>query len=173
MDKEPTTSGLDPDKLQYLLRFCSEPDQAKGLVDSDQRKAELLQDLLAGTLPIESPIDNMSEQFITLCKISGINSENTVRDLLLDPRTNLRELKTIRDYFKKKSKSADSDTEQTATAIYYAAIAQALIVHDLKITKFSYKDLLKAYSLLIETKWIPPDLSDLYRKACEYCQDKS
>lgn len=173
MDKESTTSGLDPDKLQYLLRFCSEPDQVEELVDSDQKKAELLQDLLAETLSIESPIGNMSEQLVTLCKISGITSENTVRDFLLNPRTNLRELKTIRDYFKKTSRCTDTNVEHTATAIYYAAIAHALIIHDLKITKFSYKDLLKAYSLLVETKWIPPDLSDLFRKACEYCRNKS
>jgi len=122
MEIESTTSGLEPDKLHYLLRICSEPDPTEEQVDSDQKKAELLQDLLAGILSVESQADHLSEKLATLCKISGIASENSVRDLLLNPRTNVRELKTIRDYFKKKSRCTDTDVEHTATAIYYAAI---------------------------------------------------
>jgi len=173
MEKESTTSGLGPDKLHHLLRICSEADSAEEQVDSDQKKAELLQDFLAGTLPVEAPKRNLSEQLTTLCKISGIASEESVRNLLTNPKTDVRLLRMIRDYFKKKSKCADPEVEQVATTIYYASIAYALVVHNMKITKFSLKDLQNAFSLLVNTKWIPPVLSSIFVKACDYCHSNS
>ena len=173
MEKESPTSGLGPDKLHHLLRICSEADSAGERIGSDQRKAELLQDFLAEGLPVEAPKRNLSEQLTTLCKISGIASEESVRDLLTNPKTDVRLLRMIRDYFKKKSKCADAETEQVATTIYYAAIAYALVVHKLKITRFSFRDLHNSFSLLANTEWISPVLSDLFEKACDYCQSRT
>ena len=173
MGKESPTSGLGPDKLHRLLRICSEVDSPGEQISSDQRKAELLQDILAESLPVEFPKSNLSEQLTTLCKISGIASEESIRDLLTCPKTDVRLLRMIRDNYKKKSKCADPEVEQVATTIYYAAIAYALVVHNIKITKFSLKNLQNAFSLLINTKWIPPVLSSIFVKACDYCQSNS
>ena len=173
MEKESPTSGLGPDKLHRLLRICSEAGSSGEQLSSDQKKAELLQDFLAENLPVKSPKSNLSEQLTTLCKISGIASEESVRDLLTNPKTDVRLLRMIRDNYKKKSKCADSEVEQVATTIYYAAIAYALFVHNLKITKFSLKDLQNAFSLLVNTKWIPPVLSSIFVKACDYCKRNS
>ena len=173
MEKESPTSGLGPDKLHRLLRICSEADSPGEQISSDQKKAELLQDFLAENLPVESPKSNLSEQLTTLCKISGIASEESVRDLLTYPKTDVRLLRMIRDNYKKKSKCTDPEVEQVATTIYYAAIAYALVVHNIKITKFSLKNLQNAFSLLINTKWIPPVLSSIFVKACDYCQSNS
>lgn len=170
MGKESPTSGLGPDELHRLLQICSEAKPAGEQIGSDQRKAELLQDFLAESLPVEAPKSNLSEQLTTLCKISGIASEESVRDMLTYPKTDVRLLRMIRDYFKKKSKCADPEAEHAATTIYYAAIAYALVVHNLKITKFSLRDLHNAFSLLVNTEWIPPVLSSLFGKACDYCQ---
>lgn len=172
MGKESPTSGLGPDKLHHLLRVCSEAKPAGEQIDSNQKKAELLQDFLAESLPVEALKSNLSEQLTSLCKISGIASEVSVGDLLTRPKTDVRLLRMIRDYFKKESKCADPETEEAATTIYYAAIAYALVVHNLKITKFSFRDLHSAFSLLVNTEWIPPALSSLFGKACAYCQSK-
>ena len=173
MEKESPTSGLGPDKLHRLLRICSEAGSSGEQLSSDQKKAELLQDFLAENLPVESPKSNLSEQLTTLCKISGIASEESVRDLLTYPKTDVRLLRMIRDNYKKKSKCADTEVEQVATTIYYAAIAYALVVHNMKITKFSLKNLQTAFSLLTNTEWIPPVLSSIFVKACDYCQSNS
>lgn len=173
MAEESPTSGLGPDELHDLLRICSEAGAAEEQTDSDQRKAELLQDLLAETLPVEAFTGNLSKQLTTLCHIFGIGSEESVRDLLSNPKTDVNLLRVIRDYFKKKSKSANSEAERdVVNTIYYAAIAYALVVHNLKITKFSYKDLHKAFTLFANVQWIPPVLSGLFGKACEYCRNK-
>ena len=173
MKKELPTSGLGPDKLHHLLQICSQSDPAEEQIDADQRKAELLQDFLAEALPVELPPGHLSEELTALCQISGIASQESVGDMLRNSKTDVNLLRRIRDHFKKISKRTDLETKYTATAIYYAAIAYALVVHNSKITKFSYKDLLNAFSLLADTKWIPPVLSGLFEKACEYCRSKS
>ena len=173
MGKESPTSGLGPDELHHLLRICSEAEPAEEKIGSDQRKAEFLQDFLAESLPVEAPKSNLSEQLTTLCKISGIASEESVRDLLTYPKTDVSFLRKIRDFFKKKSKCADPEAEHAAITIYYAAIAYALVVHNLKITKFSLRDLHNTFSLLVKSEWIPPVLSSLFGKACDYCHNRS
>jgi len=173
MERESPTSGLGPDELHRLLQICSQAEPPREQIGSDQKKAELLQDFLAESLPVKAPKSNLSEQLTTLCKISGIASEESVRDLLTYPKTDVRLLRMIRDYFKKKSKCAEPEAEHVATTIYYAAIAYALVVHNLKITKFSLGDLHDAFYLLANTEWIPPFLSSLFGKACDYCQGNS
>ena len=173
MTEKSPTSGLGPDELHDLLRICSEAGVAKEHVDSDQRKAELLQDKLAETLPVEAFARHVSKQLTNLCHIFGISSEESVRDLLSNPRTDVNLIRLIRDYFKKNSKCAKSEAERdVVNTIYYAAIAYALAVHNVKITKFSYKDLHKAFNIFINVEWIPPVLSDLFGKAREYCRNK-
>lgn len=173
MKKESPTSGFGPDKLYHLLRICSQSDPAEEKIDADQKKAELLQDFLAEALPVELPAGHLSKELTTLCQISGIASEESVRDMLRNPKTDVNLLRRIRDCFKKRTKNTDLETEQAATTVYYAAIAYALVVHNLKITKFSYEDLFNAFSLLVDTKWIPQALSGLFEKACEYCRNKT
>jgi len=173
MEEEDRTWMLGPDKLHHLLRICSEADQAGEQIDSDQRRSELLQDLLAENLPVEAIKSDLSEQLTTLCKMSGVASEESVRDLLTNAKTDVRILRIVRDYFKKKSRCVDPEAKQVATTVYFAAIAYALVVHDLKITKFPYMNLFNAFSLLVDTKWIPPELSRLFGEACEYCRVKT
>ena len=172
MGKESPTSGLGPDKLHRLLQICSEAEPAGEQIESDQRKTELLQDFLAESLPFEAPKSSLSEQLTTLCNIFGITSEESIGDLLTHPKTDVRLLRMIKDYFKK-SKCADPEARHAATTIYYAAIAYALVVHNLKITTFSLKDLHNSFSFLANTEWIPPILSSLFGRARDYCQSNT
>lgn len=76
-----------------------------------------------------------------------------------------------KDYGRRLSANAESEAEDhTAITIYYAAIAHALIYHDLKIAKYSYTDLKKSFFQLSRQNWIPENLCDLFRKASEYCK---
>ncbi len=173
MSEESPTSGIGPDKLRNLLQICAEAGSASDEVDSDKTKAELLQDLLSQSVPVEALLGNLSEHLTTLCRISGIESERSVRDLLTCRETDVRLLKIIRDHFKRKSKCTNPDLRKVATAVYYAAIAYALVMHDLKITKFSNKDLSEAFSRLSDAEWIPRVLADLFGEASIYCQHRS
>ena len=80
----------------------------------------------------------------------------------------------IKDYSKKLVISAKSDAEHdAATAVYFAAIASALISHDRKITTFSYKSLDESFSRLTNEKWITEDIAELFSRACRVCRQKS
>ncbi|UCH58460.1 MAG: hypothetical protein JSV61_09575 [Anaerolineales bacterium] len=172
MTEESQTSGLGPNKLHDLLRICSEASTEEEQTDSDQRKAELLQDMLAETLPVEAFTGSLSKQMTTLCQAFGISSEESVGNLLSNPKTDVNLIRAIKDYFKKKS-TKSQDEHDVVNLIYYSAIACALVNHNLKITKYSHHDLHKAFTIFTNVQWIPPVLSGLFGRACEYCQNKA
>jgi len=174
MTDQSLTSGLDPEKLHDLLRICTGMTEEQQTTDSDQKKAELLQDMLAETLPVDAFTGQLSEQLTTLCQTFGISSQQSVRDLLSNPKTDINLIIVIKDYFKKKPISTGSkDEHDVINTIYYAAIAYALVIHNMKITKYSYKQLHKAFKIYKNLKWIPQFISNLFGRAYEYCRNKA
>lgn len=171
MDEQPTTFGLSPDKLAGLWNIGSDTNQAEEAVDQDNRKTELLRDRLAETLPVVSSKAKSRPRERTNLR-SVINSlvDEPIEKLLQDPKTDLALIRKVKDRGKKLSESAKSKTEyHVANTIYYAAIATALVFHDRRITKFSYKDLEKYFRQLSKENWIPEALRGLFTRACEYC----
>ena len=70
----------------------------------------------------------------------------SIRNLLVNPTTDIQLINKIKEHGKILSQKAQVDIEHdTANAIYYAAIAHALVCHNLKITKFSYEELEKSF----------------------------
>ncbi len=90
---------------------------------------------------------------------------------LQDPEGDVTILRKVKDHGKKLSDNAEAKAEyHVANTIYYAAIASALVFHNKRITKFSYKDLRKYFRHLDKEKWIPEALRALFSRAAEYCQ---
>ena len=172
MDKHPTASGLSPDKLAQLLNIGSETDKAEPGMDQDNRKTELLQDLLAGTLPTclsKVKLHRKGQRNLR----SAVNSmiDKTIDKILQDPGVDITLLRKVKDHGKKLSDNAGAKAEyHVANTIYYAAIASALVFHNRRITKFSYKDLKKYFCRLDKEKWIPEAIRSLFSRAAEYCQ---
>ena len=174
MEEDPTTSGLDPDRLKELLSICSEASQANSEMGTDQEKTELLQDLLAQKLPSELPEKGpLSDELTHLCHMSGLSAGESIKTILNNPQADITLIRKVKDCAKELSQQAASEAERdTANTIYYAAIASALVLHNIRITKFSYKDLENAFSVFTKTVWVSSDLSGLFERACEYCQGK-
>jgi hypothetical protein len=172
MKKKTTTFGLTPGKVSDLLRVCADSSDDADM-GTKQEKIELLLDRLSETLLAGSSENNpLSEKLTKLCHISGITAGESIRNLLINPETDLDLIKKIKDDNKNLSQDAKSAViRDTANAIYYAAIAHALIYQDLKITKFSYEELEKALSFFIQADWISTDLLKLFNCAVIYCQD--
>ena len=79
----------------------------------------------------------------------------------------------IKDYGRKLSNKADSDAEHhIANTIYYAAIAHALVYHNIMITSHSYEDLTKSYGRLSKENWLPDNLLNLFKQSLKYCRAK-
>jgi hypothetical protein len=174
MKKKNTTFGLSPGKISNLLKVCTESCSNEVDIENKQNKSELLQDRLSETLLTGSSKNSpVSKELTHLCNISGIAAGEPIRNLLINPGTDIELIKKIKEYGKNLSQDAKTDVAlDTANAIYYAAIAHALIYQDLKITKFSYKELEKALSFFTQTDWVSTELLNLFNIAAQYCQAK-
>ena len=172
MSKETTTFGLSSGKLAQLLSIGSDTDQDKNEMNQEQIKADLLHDRLAVSLPLgPSTVEMLPD--IPLGKTIGVLAGDPIGKLLQNPQTDIVVFRKIKDYSKKLSKNAKSETEHViANTMYYAAIASALVFHKKRITKFSYKDLSHSFNMLSKETWIPSDIRSLFTKASKYCNSK-
>ena len=140
--------------------------------DIEQQKADLLSDRLGDTLPLyysteQKPASKLRRLGQTIAALAG----EPVGKLLQDPKTDITIIRMTKDYGRKLSATAKSEAEHhAANTIYYAAIAHALVYHDLKITKYLYEDLQQSFCQLSKEGWIPDNLRDLFAKASEYCK---
>lgn len=175
MDKKTTTFGLSPEKMAKLLSIGSEIGKSEKEADQDQLKAELLQDRLGETLPLDkSMLKSLPVVLVSLCEKLGVLAGEPIGNLVQNPKTKISVIKKLKDYSKKLSECAKSEAENdTSIAIYYAAIASALVFHDLRITKFSFEGLNKAFCSLIDKPWMSGELITLFRKGLEVSQNKS
>jgi len=171
MDKRPTTFGLSPNKLAGLWNIGSDVGEAEKATDLNNKKTELLRDLLAGTLPTQSPKAKSRPKGLKHQKsVVSFLTNVPIEKLLMSPETDIALIRKIKNYCKKLSSNAKSKVEyQVANTVYYAAIASALIFHDRRITKFSYKNLEGYFQRLGRENWIPETLVRLFTKAWEYC----
>jgi hypothetical protein len=174
MKKKTTTFGLGADKLAKILNACSEDQSNDTDIPEDQKKAELLQDRLSETLMSGSlKNSHLRKELNHLCTMAGIAYSEPIRNILINSNSDIELIQKIKRHGKRLSQTTSSEIEhETANVIYYAAIASALVVHEKKITQFSYKDMEKAFSVFIETGWISNDLKELFEKAIEYCHKK-
>ena len=140
----------------------------------DEERAELLLDRLAEPLPAEFLGSRaLPKQLQRLCDKSGLLRGAPIRDILKNPQTEVSLVKKVKDYAKQLSEHANSKAEHdTANAIYYAAIANALVFHDVQITKFSYKDLNHSFVVFAGKKWIPAFIINLFKKASQRREGK-
>jgi hypothetical protein len=171
MEKHPTTSGLSPKKLAELWNIASKTDKTEKIVDEDDKKIELLRDWLTGTLSmlVSSEAKPRRRKGIDLRSVVISVTDLPIEKLLHDPETDIALLRVIKEQSKKLSGTAKSKAEyHAANTIYYAALASALVFHDCRITKFSYKELEKYFSRISKENWIPESLRTLFKKACDY-----
>jgi hypothetical protein len=177
MAKDPTTFGLKPEKLGKLLNICSDPDKSKKNeinIDVNQQRAELLQDRLAETLLTGSLKKSpLRKELTQLCRMSGLAAGESIRNLLCNNNTDIELLRKVKEHSKGLAHNTSETTEHDAgNAIYFAAIACALIYHNKRISKFSYEHLANSFNTFSKMEWVSSDLCDLFEKACKYCQNE-
>lgn len=173
MKKDSSTYGLSLKKVVKLLNIGSDVTDVPD--DKDREKAELLSDRLNATHPLYySTEGKLSRKLKRLRHTIVVLAGETVGKLLKEPKTDIDIIKMTKEYGRKLSKSAKSEAEHhMANTIYYAAIAHALVHHDLKITKYTYQNLNEAFSHLSEESWIPDWLLELFVRASEYCKARA
>lgn len=172
MDKKSTTFSLSPKQVVDLLKIGS--DMRPSTADSKQGKAELLHNRLSETFPISpSTSRKLTKKLSQIRRTIDALAGESIGKLLQDPKTDITIIRMIKDYGRKLSERAESETEHhVANTLYYAAIAHALIFHKLMITKFSYEDLEQSFDRLSKESWIPENLLGLFAEASTYCRSR-
>jgi len=175
MDKKSSTFGLSAEKLSNILKIGSDTSKSKGDADQEKIKAKLLQEWLSASLPLDKVlVESLPNILARVCRQLQPLSRESFGTLLQDPKVDIEAIKKIKDHSKKLVKSAKSDSEHEAAAvIYYAAIANALVFHDQRITKISYQNLEDTFSELVKSSWLNPELIELFIKAQAFCRKKA
>lgn len=172
MKDKSTTCGLSPEKVAELLNIAKDVGSAP--VDINQHKSDLINEKLRETVPIyfsteQKPTKKLKRLRHTIAALSG----EPVGELLENPKTDIKLIRMIKDYGRKLSAYAESEIEHhVSNTIYYAAIAHALVYNDVKITNYSYENLIDFFNHLSNEKWMPKTLCSLFIKANEYCVTK-
>ena len=164
-----STLGLDPQKLARLVGITLD---SEGDVERDnpgQSTSELIHTCLAETLLFDTAmIDDLPVVIGHTEKDHTFHAGKRLGELLIDPKSDLEMIREVRRYAKKAASLKKSQIRHAvAITVYFAAIANALIFHHLKITTVSYESLKDSFDNLADKPWMPPDLVELFRKARE------
>jgi hypothetical protein len=173
MNEKQTTFGADPRRIADVLRMGSDANDRD--MTPDEAREDLLDRRLRGSLPLTQTQAN------DLAVIAGELRDRlplqgrALGEVILDEETELEILTEIKEYGKMLSVATESDIERdVGLAIYYAAIAGAILFWDTMITSYSYASLGNAFGTLVDEnkRWINPKLDRLFRKAIKVCRKK-
>ena len=174
MKEETTAFGLNKKKLAHLLRLGSRAEDSGKTDDPDVAKSQMLWEYLSHTLPPDgSRLALLPAMLAELCRATDLLDGEPIGSLLEDSGTDLAIIRGVKEYAKLLSRNASSESEHdAATAVYYAAIAHALVHHNVRITRLSHRRLHDAFALLIEAGWVSKRLKSLLREASDCCRKK-
>ena len=165
--KKKSFLDLHKDTLYDLLKLCAEAEACDKQVDPDRLRCEQLEDLLSGPLPeTQSMRTSHSDHLGSVCDLSGLSASVSLRDLILDPDTDLQILQRIRKHGKTVIRQAETALDrETGGILYHAAIASALVLHNQRISKLAHDDMITAFTALAEASWLPTDMKRLFKQA--------
>ena len=167
-----TTDSTSPERLAQLLAMGLRDHHSGGSPGDTETLTEVLDDMLDAQLPLDPTLPNSLPTVLNWTSEEVLSAaRRSIRDLLLDPRTHLDVITTLKDYIKELVRRRSPGEEKTAVrVIYYAAIASGLVFHGRKITRHSFETLHGAFTELDRKTWIPSDLRDLFVKALAVCE---
>ena len=172
MDNESQKLDLSRHQKSRLLSLGLGSKPRELSTDKVEQKSDMLYDVLARTLPVDPSVVNSLPDVVRglssgLQSLAGL----PIGDLLQDPTTDITTISRIKQYAKESGTSSDSDNENDVfLVVYYAAIASALLYHNEKITKHSYKELERFFYSFTKEDWMLDELIGLFKKGQKYCQ---
>lgn len=172
MNSSSDTERFSVDQLSRLLNLYHDCDQAETDADgADLEKMHLLRDLLSDVLPLSPEVlETLPGILQRLHREMPRMEGQSLFALLTDPDTSVKDLRAIKEYAKARTAAAKTEAQyEAAGAVYYGAIAAALVFHDERLTRSSYQQLRESFSLLNTKAWIAPELQRLFEQAQEHC----
>lgn len=175
MDSKSQNFDLTQDQKSRLLKLGCRSKSHERSPDNKQRKTDMLYDVINGPLPVDPSLVNSLPVVVRglSSRLRSLAGER-IGNLLQNPATDITTITRIRQYAKESGTSTDSeDTREIFLAVYYAAIASALLFHNEKITQHSYADLEKFFYSFLKSDWILDELVSLFTRAQKYCLEKT
>ncbi|MBL7220650.1 MAG: hypothetical protein ISS69_11095 [Phycisphaerae bacterium] len=103
-----------------------------------------------------------------------VDTTETLEKLLLGSKVDLATITALKSRGKFLVRGAKTEAcYDIAVAVYYAAVASALVHFDRKISKLPNEDLDKAFGALIGRVWMTEGLRDLFERARAICREES
>ena len=139
--------------------------------DAEDARAQAMRELLLLAPPVSTDTSDPSAQQAPASNKTVALPFRTIGDCLLDPEATVASITALKDHARKLVKHSENEAAQeAATALYYAAIASALVRHGEKITELSAAQLLTGFARLRAEPWLPDTLHDLFEKARSLCE---
>ncbi|MBP7051537.1 MAG: hypothetical protein KBE65_11025 [Phycisphaerae bacterium] len=173
MDGQNDNKELNDRQKTRLLSLGLGADQPAAMSNGDEQRGDLLCDILRRPLPPDGQGEGLSPggggpPCLAFRSVAG----PPLRELLLDPKTNVTVLRRTKEYAKAMGQKAGTEAEKDVfLAIYLAAIAAAGLFHSDRITEHSDADLARFFEFFARRPWMPTDLFGLFRKAISSCQE--
>ena len=167
-----STFGLRPKRLAELLDAGSGDEPVCSRLAAPQAAEQLMRRRMANPLNlyndrVDSPSAILSRPCPELQTIEG----RPLGEVLLDPTTSLAILETLKRYGKDlASRWGEGPEHVVAVTIYFGAIAAALSSHSTKITARSYRELADSLRILMDDRWITPELAGLFDTVRTICE---
>ena len=160
-----STLGMKSQDLAQLLvigRDAPEKDATPEVTPG-----HLLDDLLARRISLDVDCAGSFPNVLgRACDEIVPHADRTLADVLFDPKADVAALMALKDYGKRLVRGAWSDAERAAaTALYYGAIAAALVIHGRRITEHPVEKVDSGLAELEAMAWTPPRLVELFAKA--------
>ena len=172
MSSQSDAPEFNVNQLSRLLDLYHDREDAESNAgDMNLAKKHLLRDLLGEVLPLPPDvIERLPALLQRLHRETPRVEGRSLLALLNDPHTSVQDLRAIKEYAKAKTGTAETEARyEAAGAVYYGAIAAALVFHDELISHSSWRQLHESFSSLNAKEWIIPDLQRLFRQAKECC----
>jgi hypothetical protein len=95
-------------------------------------------------------------------------------EVIRDQKTDLITLRKIKEHCKEKGAAADSKEMQDAfMAVYFAAMASALVFRDTKISHHKDEDLPGFFDSFVKKPWVIEELRTLFSRASHHARGHS
>lgn len=171
MAKKRTVLGIGPGNVRQFLDACLAPPSPEDQASEATRLAQLLEEQLAEKCPVSpTPVRSGSALLDRLQEQVLLDLSRPVREVLLDDPANLGTLRDVKARYKDwAQKATDKDLQRVYTAIYYAAIARALVSHGKRITRHAPAYLIHSFEALAGQPWMAAAVRDLYLRAQRLC----
>lgn len=170
-DRQDRSDIFSSPQLTQLLGLAVEDDAQEPCGDPSRQIARQLRDRLAGPMPMSAAVVEALPVIVGKLQDKLLpHHGRPLGELLLDEHTSLETFQAIKEYGKKLAARQDSEADHAVgVAVYYAAIASALLFHKEKITTHSNEYLAASFENVQKQEWLPVELRKHLKKAERKC----